>query len=50
LVVLQTVGLTKVYGSRSRVVTQALTNFTLEVEQGEFVGSWDRRAAVRRRF
>lgn len=38
MVVLQTVGLTKVYGSRSRVVTQALTNFTLEVEQGEFVG------------
>ncbi len=36
--VLQTSSLTKVYGSRGRVTTRALSNFSLEVEQGDFVG------------
>lgn len=36
--VLQATGLTKVYGSRGKVVTRALNNFSLTVEKGEFVG------------
>lgn len=36
--VLQADGLTKVYGSRNRVVTKALDNFSLNVREGEFVG------------
>lgn len=38
VIVLQTEGLTKVYTSRSRVPTKALTNFSIEVKKGEFVG------------
>lgn len=38
MIVLQTEGLTKVYSSRSRVTTKALTNFSIEVQKGEFVG------------
>jgi ABC-type lipoprotein export system ATPase subunit len=36
--VLKAEGLTKVYGSQSRVVTRALDNFSVEVAQGEFLG------------
>ena len=36
--VLEAVGLTKVYGSRGRVATRALSDLTLSVEAGEFVG------------
>lgn len=36
--VLQADGLTKVYGSRHKVVTKALDNFSLDVKEGEFVG------------
>lgn len=36
--VLKAEGLTKVYGSRSKVVTRALDNFSVEVAQGEFLG------------
>lgn len=35
---LQTIGLTKVYGSRGGVTTRALSDFSLDVESGEFVG------------
>lgn len=38
LIVLQTEGLTKVYDSRGRVTTKALSNFSFEVKKGEFVG------------
>ncbi|HEY8346779.1 MAG TPA: ABC transporter ATP-binding protein [Symbiobacteriaceae bacterium] len=38
MIVLQARGLTKVYGSRGRVATRALDNFSLEVAKGEFVG------------
>jgi len=36
--VLQTEGLTKVYTSQGKVATRALSNFSLEVKKGEFVG------------
>lgn len=36
--VLQADRLTKIYGSRSKVVTKALDNFSLVVKEGEFVG------------
>lgn len=38
MTVLAARGLTKVYGSRGRVVTRALDGFSLEVAKGEFVG------------
>lgn len=38
MMVLQAKGLTKVYGSRGKVATRALDNFSLAVEKGEFVG------------
>lgn len=38
MVVLQASGLTKVYGSRGKVTTRALDNFSLSVQKGEFVG------------
>lgn len=38
MTVISAKGLTKVYGSRGRVVTRALDNFSLEVSRGEFVG------------
>ena len=36
--VLKAEGLTKVYGSRGKVSTEALSNFSIEVRQGDFVG------------
>ncbi len=38
MTVLQTEGLTKVYTSQGKVATRALSNFSLEVKKGEFVG------------
>jgi len=38
MLVLEANGLTKVYGSRGKVATRALDNFSLDVAKGEFVG------------
>ena len=38
MIVLQAEGLTKVYTSQGKVTTKALSNFSLAVEKGEFVG------------
>ena len=36
--VLEAKGLTKIYGSRGKVNTRALSNFSLQVAEGEFLG------------
>lgn len=38
MLVLRTIGLTKVYGGRGKVTTRALSDFSLDVEAGAFVG------------
>jgi putative ABC transport system ATP-binding protein len=38
MLILEAKGLTKIYGSRGKVATRALDNFSLAVEKGEFVG------------
>jgi len=38
MLVLEAKGLTKVYGGRGKVATRALSNLSLQVEKGEFVG------------
>lgn len=38
MLVLEAQGLTKIYGSRGKVTTRALDNFSLQVQQGEFIG------------
>ena len=46
--VLEVANVEKYYGNKSNL-TKALDGISFSVEEGEFVGSWERREAVRQR-